>query len=429
MIRLIKLSLSIISIALFMTSCEKELSEENGNFPGTGIDTTNNGGGGTSCGVPSSLSGNSTVSGEATISWSAVSGALSYAVQYRIYGTSNWTFESSATTSITITGLNPSSNYEFQVQSICGSGASAFSYSTSLIPSGNATSCDVPSGLTASTITSTGATLNWTAVTGASSYNVQYKEVSASSWISTSSSTTSATINGLTASTAYEFQVQTVCSSGGSSYSASFTFTTTTIVLPSVCKACSYQPWCDGSSYNYIDTTDGVPGPVAETITILGDTMIGSGGSIMHYDLTLTNAGDTVYHNCDSINQISTLILKINQGGVSTQVKSVLIKSNLPVGGTWTETATVSGLNISINYSILAKAISRTVPANTFNDVIKVRQTISATIIPGFPATQVSQVDYYYARAVGLIESLTNSTFPGSAPSVTHRVLQSYHIP
>ena len=157
--------------------------------------------------------------------------------------------------------------------------------------------------------------------------------------------------------------------------------------------------------------------------------MIGSGGSIMHYDVTLTNAGDTVYHNCDSINQISTLILNINQGGVSTRVKSVLIKSNLPVGGTWTETATVSGLNISINYSIIAKGISRTVPYGTFYDVIHVRQRISATIIPGFPATQVSQVDYYYANAVGLIESLTNSTFPGSTPSVTHRVLIDFNIP
>ncbi len=428
MIRFIKLALSILFIALLTTSCEKELSDVTGNLPGTGIDTTNNGGG-TSCGVPSGVSGISTVAGEATINWTVVTGAISYSVQYRVYGTSTWSSQLSSATSITITALTPSSNYEFQVQSICASGASAFSSSTSLTPSGNTTSCDVPSGLTATAITSTSAMLNWTAVTGASSYNVQYKAVSASSWMTASSNTNSTSITGLTAGTAYEFQVQTVCSSGNSSYSASYTFTTTTIVLPSVCKACSYQPWCDGSTYNYIDTTDGVPGPVAETITILGDTMIGSGGSIMHYDVTLTNAGDTVYHNCDSINQISTLILNINQGGVSTRVKSVLIKSNLPVGGTWTETATVSGLNISINYSIIAKGISRTVPYGTFYDVIHVRQRISATIIPGFPATQVSQVDYYYANAVGLIESLTNSTFPGSTPSVTHRVLIDFNIP
>ena len=341
MIRFIKLALSILFIALLTTSCEKELSDVTGNLPGTGIDTTNSGGGGTSCGVPSGLSGNSTVSGEANISW--------------------------------------------------------------------------------------------TAVTGASSYNVQYKAVSASSWTPATSNTNSTSITGLTAGTTYEFQVQTVCSSGNSSYSASYTFTTATIVLPSVCKACSYQPWCDGSTYNYIDTTDGVAGPAAETIEILGDTMIGMGGSIMHYDVTLTNAGDTVYHNCDSVNQISTLILNINQGGAFTQVKSVLIKSNLPVGGTWTDNTTISGAPVTINYSIIAKQISRTVLGTTYNNVIKIHQTIVASIslFPPLPAQNitVTEADFYYQSGIGLIESLTISTFPGSLPSTTHRVLQSAIIP
>ncbi len=88
------------------------------------------------------------------------------------------------------------------------------------------TSCGTPSGLTASSITSNSVSLNWNSVSGASSYNVQYKPVSSSTWTTTSSSSTSKPVGGLSASTSYEFKVQAVCSSTGS-YSSSSTFATT----------------------------------------------------------------------------------------------------------------------------------------------------------------------------------------------------------
>lgn len=91
--------------------------------------------------------------------------------------------------------------------------------------SGGTTTCGVPSGLSATSISSTGATLNW-ASTSATSYNVRYKATTSTTWITTTSTTTSKAITGLTASTTYEFQVQSVCTTS-SAYSASTTFTTT----------------------------------------------------------------------------------------------------------------------------------------------------------------------------------------------------------
>lgn len=85
--------------------------------------------------------------------------------------------------------------------------------------------CGTTSALSASAVTQTSATLNWSAVSGATSYNVQYKPASSSTWVSTTSTTASKSISGLTASTSYQFHVQAVCSSAGA-YSSTATFTT-----------------------------------------------------------------------------------------------------------------------------------------------------------------------------------------------------------
>src|SRR6185436_3336191 len=90
-------------------------------------------------------------------------------------------------------------------------------------PSGG---CNVASGLNATSITSSSATLNWGSVAGATSYNVHYRPTGTTTWTNTTSATNSKAISGLIASTGYEFQVQTVCGTGSSNYSSSANFTT-----------------------------------------------------------------------------------------------------------------------------------------------------------------------------------------------------------
>jgi len=93
---------------------------------------------------------------------------------------------------------------------------------------GGGGSCGTPTGLASSSITNTSATVSWTAVTGAVTYNLQWKASSSSTWTTVSGiTTTSRNLTGLTAGTAYQFQVQTICSGGTSAYSAPSSFTTT----------------------------------------------------------------------------------------------------------------------------------------------------------------------------------------------------------
>lgn len=101
-------------------------------------------------------------------------------------------------------------------------------YAVGVGTTGGGGGCSVPTGLTATSITNTSATLNWTAVSGAVSYNLQWKASSASTWNTVSGlTTTSYNLSGLTLGTAYQFQVQTVCATGSSAYSGAATFTTT----------------------------------------------------------------------------------------------------------------------------------------------------------------------------------------------------------
>ena len=178
------------------------------------------------CGLATTLAATTITSSGATLGWAAVSGAASYNVQYRVVGAATWTSTTSTTNSKAITGLTASSNYEFQVQTVCTGSTSAFTASKTFSTIAATVTCGLATTLAATSITSSGATLGWTAVSGAASYNVQYRVVGAATWISTTSTTNSKAITGLAASSNYEFQVQTVCTGATSAFTASATFTT-----------------------------------------------------------------------------------------------------------------------------------------------------------------------------------------------------------
>ncbi|HNR16548.1 MAG TPA: zinc-dependent metalloprotease family protein [Chitinophagaceae bacterium] len=88
--------------------------------------------------------------------------------------------------------------------------------------------CGDPTGLTASAITNTSATVSWTAVASALSYDVDYKASSSGTWINAATATTSTSVAlaGLTQGTTYDWRVRATCSGGSGNYvQAQFTTT------------------------------------------------------------------------------------------------------------------------------------------------------------------------------------------------------------
>lgn len=80
------------------------------------------------CNAPTGLSSSSITASTATVSWSAVSGASNYTVEYKLNSASTWTTAAASTTSLSInlTGLTANSLYDWRVRTNCSGGTSSF---------------------------------------------------------------------------------------------------------------------------------------------------------------------------------------------------------------------------------------------------------------------------------------------------------------
>ncbi|HAN77487.1 MAG TPA: hypothetical protein DCQ31_06775 [Bacteroidales bacterium] len=86
--------------------------------------------------------------------------------------------------------------------------------------------CDIPAGLTASSVTETSANAAWSAANGAVSYELKYQTTGAATWLSTTTANLNTVLASLTAGSNYSFKVKSVCATVSSDFSAVSNFTT-----------------------------------------------------------------------------------------------------------------------------------------------------------------------------------------------------------
>ncbi len=133
--------------------------------------------------------------------------------------------------------------------------------------------CGTPGGLSATGITTSSATVNWGAVSGATSYTLQWKLSTSGTWTTvTGLTSTSHALNGLTANTTYTYQVQAVCASGSSAYSATAGFTT----LPT------------GGCPDALEPNNSTAAPAIITLPASINALIASGTDADYYRFTTT---------------------------------------------------------------------------------------------------------------------------------------------
>ncbi|MEO7310256.1 MAG: reprolysin-like metallopeptidase [Chitinophagaceae bacterium] len=235
-------------------------------------------GGAIACGDASGLTASAIGDNSATVSWTAVAGAVSYAVDYKLNASGTWTSFSTAQagTSANLSGLTQGSLYDWRVKTTCTSGSGNFVQGqfTTTAP----VACNAPASLTSSAVTTTSATVNWGAVSGAVNYDVDYQLAGSGTWTNAATATTalSTNISGLTASTLYDWRVRTNCASASSAYSQS-QFTTAT---PSTCPG------------TYDVSTNGTVSGAAQ---IPFDTdikgLININGDVDYYKFVITTSG------------------------------------------------------------------------------------------------------------------------------------------
>lgn len=237
---------------------------------------------------------------------------------------------------------------------------------------GTTASCNAPAGLTSSNITSTGATVSWTAVSGASSYAVDYKTSAATTWTSAATATTatSVTLSGLTASTAYNWRVRTNCSSTNSAYSTA-NFTTT--AAQSGCSA-AFEP--NETQAAAATISSGVANSAAiststdvdyyKIVTSASSNIVYSlaGPSGVDYDLYIYNSAGT----------------QIGSGTSSTASESVSLTSQA-AGTYYIKVIGYNGANSATCYTITATATAITGCQSSY-DVSTNGTTSGAAVIP-----------------------------------------------
>lgn len=158
-----------------------------------------------------------------TATWGAVAGATGYKVDVATDATfpsfvAGFQDAAASTTSLNITGLAAGTTYYYRVRATNGTGASNYSnvISQITIPATPA----IPSTGAVSLIGQTSFTINWTAATGAVDYFVDVKDVGGNALTGYSNVSTTATslavANGITAGTAYQYVVRAANSAGTS---------------------------------------------------------------------------------------------------------------------------------------------------------------------------------------------------------------------
>ena len=165
---------------------------------------------------------------QVAVSWTAVTGATSYNIYYAAAAgvtTTNSTKVVNAAAPYAVTGLTNGSARYFVVTAINADGESALSSEVTATPVPPAPS--KPAGVTVSG-GDTQATVSWTAVTGATSYNIYYGTsagVTTATGTKVANATNPQTVTALTNGTPYYFVVTAVNAGGESAVSSEKTAT------------------------------------------------------------------------------------------------------------------------------------------------------------------------------------------------------------
>ena len=268
---------------------------------------------GSSCPAPIGLQAGSITKNSVQLSWTAVSASTSYEVDYRTLGSSTWLNWATGITQnqIGLTGLEEGTGYEWRVRAICSAefGTYAQAQFTTAI------TCLAPSNLQTTGIISSSAQLNWTQVTGATGYDLEFRPSGNSTWIllGTNISGNSFSLTGLSGETTYEWRVRTNCGnlSGTSDFIPS-SFTTPVQVCPD-----PYESNETRSTAKLIGTSSISARIGSSTDQDWFEVRIGSGKST-NVRVSLSNLPSNTYLYL--YNASGTLLASSEQNGASGQI-------------------------------------------------------------------------------------------------------------
>lgn len=365
-------------------------------------------GGAVACGAPAGLTSSAVTTSSATISWSAVSGATSYDVDYKTNASGTWTNAATGTASLSanLSSLSASTLYDWRVRANCASGSST--YTAAQFTTSATATCNAPGGLASSAITTSSATVSWTAVSGGTSYDVDYKLNSSGTWINAATATASVSVNlgGLTSASLYDWRVRTNCASGSSAYTQA-QFTTqmaggcgtafepnestgaAALISAGVANSAAITTSTDNDYFRIVTT-----GTSNNVFTLAGPSGV-------DYDLTIYNSGGT---------SIGT--------GTSGTANETVTLNNQPAGTYYIRVFGYNGANSATCYTITAAVTPVSTGCQSSYDVSTNGTSSGAATIPfntdikGLISPSGDNDYYKFVITTGGTATITLTTLP-----------------
>lgn len=163
------------------------------------------------CAAPPIINATKVGIDRADINFEFVPGVFRYLVEYRAIGMFEWQSYETDTSVSTVTGLDDNTTYQFRVRSICDGyasrTASPFGYFTTFADF----RCPPPNDISFEEITGNTATLTWTFMDSAFTYQVEYRDFNSLDWRTLIVSTNRATLQGLETGTTYLVKIYSIC--------------------------------------------------------------------------------------------------------------------------------------------------------------------------------------------------------------------------
>jgi len=269
------------------------------------------------CYAPVNLSTNNIHYYNAELNWNTASSVFYYRIRYKELGTSSWSYINnidSSSSSQLLVGLNPITDYIWQIKSYCDStNTNTSNWSVNDTFTTVTSNCPNTSLMFTSSVNYNNAVANWALVPGANRYKIRYKNLGASVWSNLGPiyhPVDSTIIPLLQQNTTYEWQIITYHDTTtllASLWSTSDTFTTGSFVAspfnPTINNNISSLQ-CNDKVDLYLNVAQSTNEPD------IGTSIITSSGG--YFDINSINSGDSIgYANLTTSFQSISATLRV----------------------------------------------------------------------------------------------------------------------